>query len=55
MFLLTSLVVRNSLILAGIYFIFLKKTFQTKLERLSILNLDPSEKIGKVAIKKDKF
>ena len=49
MFLLTALIVKNSLILAGFYFIFLKPSW-TKLESLWIPNLDLSEKIGKVVI-----
>ena len=48
--LLATLVVKNSNIFAGIYFIFLKASY-TKLERLSIPNLDLIEKIGKVVIK----
>ena len=47
MSLLTAFIVKNSLIFAGIYFIFLRKI---KLERFSIPNLDTSEKIGKVVI-----
>ena len=41
----------NNFILAGIHFIFLKKRSKTKLEKLSIPNLDLNEKIGKVVIK----
>ena len=41
MFLLTAPIIKNSHILAGIYFIFLK----------NVLDLDLSEKIGKVVIK----
>ena len=55
MSLLTALIVENSYILAGIYFIFPKKTPKTKLEELSIPNLDLSGKIEKVVIKYDKF
>ena len=51
MALLTTLIVKNRNILVGNYFIFLKKTTQTKLERLLIPSLDLSEKIGKVVIK----
>ena len=43
--------VKNSHILAGIYLIFLKKTSETKLERLSIPKIDLTEKLGKVVIK----
>ena len=43
MSLLTASIVKNSPILAGIYFIFLKKTSYAKLKRLSIPNLDLSE------------
>ena len=50
MSLLTALIVKNSNILAGIYFIFPKKTLQTKLERLSIPNLELIEKIRKVVL-----
>ena len=46
MSLLTVLIVQNN-ILTGIYLIFLKNVL-TKLERLSIPNLDLSGKIGKV-------
>ena len=48
MSLLTASVVKNSHILAGIYFIFLEKTSYTKLEKFSIPNLDFSQKIRKV-------
>ena len=51
MSLLTALIDKNSHILAEIYFIFLKKAAWTKLERLSIPNLDLNEKIGQVVIK----
>ena len=54
MFLLTGLIVIGH-ILAGIDFIFLRKTSQIKLEKLSILNLGFSEKIRKVVSKQDKF
>ena len=54
MFLLTALIVKNSHVLAGIYFIFLK-TLWTKLKSRSIPILDLTEKIGKVVIKSDKF
>ena len=47
-FFMSLLIVRNNHILARIYNIFLKKP------HTSILNLDPSEKIGKVVIKQDK-
>ena len=50
MSLLSAFIVKSSHILPGIYFIFLKRS-DTKLERLSIPNLDISEKIGKVVIK----
>ena len=55
MSLLVALIGENSHGLAEIYFIFLKKTSCTKLERLSMPNLDLSEKIGKVLIRKNKF
>ena len=51
MSLLTALIVKNSHILAGMYFIFLKTCPRPNLKRLSIQNLDLSEKIGKVVIK----
>ena len=51
MSLLTAAIVKNSQNLAATYFIFLKKTSYTTLERLSIPNLDLSEKIGKTIIK----
>ena len=51
MSLLTVLLVKNSQILAGMYFIFLKNCPRPNLERLSMQNLDLSEKIGKVVIK----
>ena len=47
--LLTVLIVKNSHILAGMHFMFLKKC--RKLEKLSIRNLDFNEKIGKLVIK----
>ena len=53
--LLTAFTVKNSHIFAGIDFIFLKKTYLTKHERLSIPNFDLSKKIRKVVIKQDKF
>ena len=49
MSLLTAFIVKNSHILAGIYFIFLKIVLD-QAERLSIPNLDLIEKIGKVVI-----
>ena len=45
MSLLTAFIVKNSHILAGIYFIFLKNGLTLKLERLLMPNLDISEKI----------
>ena len=51
MYLLTALIVKNSHILAAFYVVVLKRMNQTKLERLSIRNLDLSEKIVKVVIK----
>ena len=48
MSLLTAPIVKVSHVLVGIYFIFLKKKPQTKLERLSIPKLGLKEKIGKV-------
>ena len=53
--LLTALVVKNSHVLAEIYFVFLKNVQTIKLEWLSISNLDLSEKIGKAVIKLGKF
>ena len=50
MFLLTAPIVKNSHILTGIYFIFLKNVLD-QLKSLLIPNLDLSEKIGKVVIK----
>ena len=55
MSLLTVAIVKNSHNLAAIYFVFLKGTSYTTLERLSIPNLDLSEKIGKTVIKEDQF
>ena len=52
--LLTARTVKNSHILAGIYFIILKNNLD-QFERLPISNLDLSKKIGKVVIKQDKF
>ena len=43
--LLAAQIVKNNHILAGIYFIFLKKTSQTKIESLSVPNLDLSESV----------
>ena len=51
MSLLTTLIVKNSHIAAGTYFIFLKKTSSTKLKMLSIPSSGKGEKIGKVVIK----
>ena len=51
MFFLAVLIVKNGPILVGIYFIFLKKTPNTKLEKISIPNSDLRYKIGKVVIK----
>ena len=51
MSLLTALIVKSSHILAAISFKFLKKTSYTKIERLSIPDMDLSAKIGEVAIK----
>ena len=48
MSLLRPLIVKNSHILDGIYFIFLKKTSYIKLERFSIANLDMREKIENI-------
>ena len=47
---LTVAIVKNSRILAGIYFIFAKNSLD-KLERFSIPNLRISEKIGKTVFK----
>ena len=52
---LTVLIVENSHILAGIGFIFLKELSYTKVERLLIPNLDPSEKSGELINKQVKF
>ena len=51
MSLLTALIVKSSHILAAISFKFLKKTSYTKIERLSIPDMDLSAKIGEVVIK----
>ena len=48
MSLLTAPIVKNSHVLVGIYFIFLKRTPQAKLERLSIPKQGLKEKTGKV-------
>ena len=45
MSLLTASTVKNSHVLAGVYFIF-QETSKTKLQMLSIPNLELSEKIG---------
>ena len=50
MSLLTAFIVKNSHILAGIYFIFLKKALD-QTEKAFNTKLDISEKIGKVVIK----
>ena len=55
MFSLTALIIKNSYILVPMCSVFLKKTSQVKLETLSIVNVDLSENIGKVVIKKSKF
>ena len=52
---LTDPIVKNSNILAGIYFNFFKKMPRTSCKSLSMPNLDPSEKIGRVAIKENKI
>ena len=49
MSLLTGLIVKNSHVLAGMYFMIPKKC--RKLEKLPIRNLDFNEKIGKLVIK----
>ena len=49
-FLVTAPIVKNSHILTGIYFIFLKNVLD-QLKSLLIPNLDLSEKIDKVVIK----
>ena len=51
MSLLTALIVKKYYIMAGIYFTSLKKLCYTKLERLSMPNVDLNKKIGKVVIK----
>ena len=51
MYLLTALTVKNSHILAGIYFIFLKKCPRPNLKGIQYQNFDLSEKIGKVVFK----
>ena len=51
MSLLTALIAKNSHTLAVVYFIFIKTTSYTKLEKLSMPNLDLSEKTGKAFIK----
>ena len=54
MSLLTAQIIKNSHILAGFYFIFLKNTLD-QFWRLLISNADLNEKIGQVIIKKNKF
>ena len=54
MSLLTAQIIKNSHILAGFYFIFLKNTLD-QFWRLLISNADLIEKIGQVIIKKNKF
>ena len=48
--LLAALIVKNSHILSGIYFIFLKNVLEQMWKAFNIPNLDLSEKIGKVVI-----
>ena len=50
MSLLTALISKNSHTLTAVYFTVLRKTSQTKLEKLSISNLDLNLKIGKLVI-----
>ena len=54
MFLLTAPIPKNIHALDGIYFIFLKRSW-TKLKSFLTPNWDPSERIGKVFMKKDKI
>ena len=51
MFLLTSQIITNSHILAGIYFIFLEERPRPNLKGFSIPHLDLSEKMRNVVIK----
>ena len=51
MFLLTALIVKNSHVMAEIYYIFLKKRLSPTLQGFSIPSLDIIEKIEKVVIK----
>ena len=55
MLLLKAPIVKNHLTLAGFYFIFLKKHTRKNLKRLSIPNLDFSEKLQKLLPTKNKF
>ena len=55
MSLLTSLIVKYSHILARIYFVFLIKRPVLNLKSFEYTNLDLSEKIQGIVIKKDKF
>ena len=54
MSLLTAQIIKNSHILAGFYFIFLKNTLD-QFWRLLIPNADLNEKIGQVIIKKNQI
>ena len=55
MLLLKAPIVKNHLTLAGFYFIFLKKHTRKNLKRLSIPNLDFSEKIAKIVTNKEQI
>ena len=55
MSLLTSLIVKNSHTLARIYFVFLTKRPRSNLKSFGYTNLDLSEEIQEIVIKKDKF
>ena len=55
MSLLTALIVKNSHILAGIYFLFLKKRPRPNLKGILIPNMELSEKISKLVTKQEKL
>ena len=52
--LLIGSIIKNSHILDEVYFIFLKNVLE-QIESLPISDLDLSEKIGKIVIKKDEI
>ena len=51
MFLLTALIVKNSHVMAEIYYIFLEKRLRPTIEGFSIPSLDIIGKIEKVVVK----